>query len=105
MAGASWPPLQDLLNTTTIRYYFFRYQPCPISIAHFLEFGRNASLESSFLFLRREVPVRIANIMKVSKHLKYLTSRLVINIISYTYLPTPVDFKTLPVDLRNFLAL
>ena len=47
-----------------------RYQPCPISIAHFLEFGRNASLESSFLFLRREVPVRIANIMKVLiKHL------------------------------------
>jgi len=43
---------------------YSRYQPCPISIAHFLEFGRNASLESSFLFLRREVPVRIANIMK-----------------------------------------
>ena len=25
--------------------------------------------------------------------------------ISVIYLPTPVDFKTLPVDLRNFLAL
>ena len=29
-----------------------------------MEFGRNASLEASFLFMRREVPVRIANIMK-----------------------------------------
>ena len=43
---------------------YSRYQPCPVSIAHFLEFGRNASLQTSFLFLRREVPVRIANIMK-----------------------------------------
>ena len=32
--------------------------------AHFLEFGRNANVEASFLFMRREVPVRIANIMK-----------------------------------------
>ena len=29
-----------------------------------MEFGRNANLEASFLFMRREVPVRIANIMK-----------------------------------------
>lgn len=40
------------------------YQPTPVSIAHFLDFGRNASLESSFIFLKREVPVRLANIMK-----------------------------------------
>ena len=26
-------------------------------------------------------------------------------VIGVIYLPTPVDFKTLPVDLRNFLAL
>ena len=46
--------------------------PCNISerhaiivfTAHFLEFGRNANLQASFLFMRREVPVRIANIMK-----------------------------------------
>ena len=29
-----------------------------------MEFGRNANVEASFLFMRREVPVRIANIMK-----------------------------------------
>jgi len=56
-----WP--EDPKLSQSIETYS-RYQPCPISIAHFLEFGRNASLESSFLFLRREVPVRIANIMK-----------------------------------------
>jgi len=54
---------EDPVLSQSIETYS-RYQPCPISIAHFLEFGRNASLESSFLFLRREVPVRIANIMK-----------------------------------------
>jgi len=43
---------------------YSNYQPCPLSIAHFLEFGRNANLQASFLFMRREVPVRIANIMK-----------------------------------------
>jgi len=59
--GEIWP--EDPQLSQSIETYS-RYQPCPISIAHFLEFGRNASLESSFLFLRREVPVRIANIMK-----------------------------------------
>ena len=34
------------------------YQPTPISIAHFIEFGRKASPESSYAFLKREVPVR-----------------------------------------------
>ena len=29
----------------------------------------------------------------------------IVSKIRVIYLPTPVDFKTLPVDLRNFLAL
>lgn len=40
------------------------YQPTPVSIQHFIEFGFNATAESSFLFLKRELPVRLANIMK-----------------------------------------
>lgn len=40
------------------------YQPTPISIAHFIDFGLKASSENSFTFLKREVPVRLANIMK-----------------------------------------
>ena len=34
------------------------YQPTPVSIARFIEFGRKASPESSYAFLKREVPVR-----------------------------------------------
>jgi hypothetical protein len=34
------------------------YHPTPISIAHFINFAQNASAESSFLFLKRELPVR-----------------------------------------------
>ena len=42
----------------------YAYKLIMLVTAHFLEFGRNANLEASFLFMRREVPVRIANIMK-----------------------------------------
>ena len=40
------------------------YQPTPVSIQHFIKFAKNACPESSFLFLKRELPVRLANIMK-----------------------------------------
>lgn len=35
-----------------------------MSIQHFIDFGKHGGLEGSFLFLRREVPVRLANIYK-----------------------------------------
>ena len=49
--------------------YFFSekysaYQPTPVSIQHFIKFANNACPQSSFLFLKRELPVRLANIMK-----------------------------------------
>ena len=34
------------------------YHPTPISIAHFINFGKKETGESSFLFLKRELPVR-----------------------------------------------
>jgi len=40
------------------------YQPTPVSIQHFIKFANNACPQSSFLFLKRELPVRLANIMK-----------------------------------------
>ena len=40
------------------------YQPTPVSIQHFINFAKSACPESSFSFLKHELPVRLANIMK-----------------------------------------
>ena len=40
------------------------YQPTPVSIQHFIKFAQNSCAESSFAFLKHELPVRLANIMK-----------------------------------------
>ena len=40
------------------------YQPTPVSIQHFINFAKNADPQSSFAFLKHELPVRLANIMK-----------------------------------------
>ena len=43
---------------------FSGYNPSPLTLGQFVDFGRNASESDSFNFLKREVPVRLANIMK-----------------------------------------
>ena len=41
------------------------YHPTTLTLKNFVEFGtKNASAKNSFLFLRKELPVRLANIMK-----------------------------------------
>lgn len=40
------------------------FNPSPLSLRQFVEFGKIASEADSFDFLRREVPVRMANVMK-----------------------------------------
>jgi pyruvate dehydrogenase kinase 2/3/4 len=40
------------------------YNPSPLTIKQFIEFGRTATEADSFHFLKREVPIRLANIMK-----------------------------------------
>ncbi|XP_029482394.1 pyruvate dehydrogenase (acetyl-transferring) kinase isozyme 3, mitochondrial isoform X2 [Oncorhynchus nerka] len=53
-----------LKNTKKIEYYS-RFSPSPLSIKQFLEFGRdNACEKTSFMFLRKELPVRLANTMR-----------------------------------------
>ncbi|TRY72503.1 hypothetical protein TCAL_00193 [Tigriopus californicus] len=44
--------------------HYSAFQPSPLSIKEYLEFGQNSGSKQSFRFLRREVPVRLANIMK-----------------------------------------
>ena len=40
------------------------YNPSPITLGHLIRFGKTASEPESFDFMRREIPIRMANIMK-----------------------------------------
>uniref|UniRef100_A0A6Q2Y4A1 Protein-serine/threonine kinase n=1 Tax=Esox lucius TaxID=8010 RepID=A0A6Q2Y4A1_ESOLU len=56
-------------NASSIRKhidYYSRFSPSPLSMKQFLDFGsgENACEKTSFTFLRQELPVRLANIMK-----------------------------------------
>ncbi|XP_051533555.1 pyruvate dehydrogenase (acetyl-transferring) kinase isozyme 3, mitochondrial-like isoform X2 [Myxocyprinus asiaticus] len=45
--------------------YYSRFSPSPMSIKQFLDFGReNACEKTSFMFLRKELAVRLANTMR-----------------------------------------
>ncbi|XP_058041928.1 pyruvate dehydrogenase kinase, isozyme 3 isoform X3 [Ahaetulla prasina] len=45
--------------------YYSRFSPSPLSIKQFLDFGRdNACEKTSYMFLRKELPVRLANTMR-----------------------------------------
>ncbi|KAL2081591.1 hypothetical protein ACEWY4_023444 [Coilia grayii] len=45
--------------------FYSRFSPSPLSMKQFLDFGsENACEKMSFVFLRQELPVRLANIMK-----------------------------------------
>ncbi|KFM76176.1 [Pyruvate dehydrogenase [lipoamide]] kinase, mitochondrial, partial [Stegodyphus mimosarum] len=44
--------------------FYSQFNPSPLSIKQFLDFGRQACEKTSFIFLRKELPVRLANIMK-----------------------------------------
>lgn len=44
--------------------HYSRFTPSSLSIKKFMDFGQQACEEKSFTFLRKELPVRLANIMK-----------------------------------------
>ena len=45
--------------------FYSKFTPTSVSLSHFLEHNADANaVEKSFLFLRREIPVRLSNIMK-----------------------------------------
>ncbi|XP_075258871.1 pyruvate dehydrogenase (acetyl-transferring) kinase isozyme 2, mitochondrial-like [Convolutriloba macropyga] len=53
---------------------YAKFSPSPLSVQNFIDFGSRASTEkSSYLFLRKEIPVRLANIIK---EISYLPKRL-----------------------------
>ncbi|XP_074856901.1 pyruvate dehydrogenase (acetyl-transferring) kinase isozyme 1, mitochondrial isoform X2 [Carettochelys insculpta] len=59
LRGASAPGLPQQVD------FYSRFSPSPLSMKQFLDFGsENACEKTSFMFLRQELPVRLANIMK-----------------------------------------
>lgn len=46
--------------------HYSQFQPSPLTIQQYLDFGRTGTARSSYLFLRKELLVRLANIMQVS---------------------------------------
>ncbi|XP_053995487.1 pyruvate dehydrogenase (acetyl-transferring) kinase, mitochondrial [Hylaeus anthracinus] len=44
--------------------FYSQFNPSPLSIKQFIDFGLSACERKSFIFLRKELPVRLANIMK-----------------------------------------
>lgn len=44
--------------------FYSQFNPSPLSIKQFIDFGLSACQRKSFVFLRKELPVRLANIMK-----------------------------------------
>ena len=51
------------MRLTNLEQYS-KFNPDPGSISHFLEFGRFASTDHSYLLMRKEVPARLANMVK-----------------------------------------
>ncbi|XP_041988097.1 pyruvate dehydrogenase (acetyl-transferring) kinase, mitochondrial [Aricia agestis] len=51
-------------NVTKMLDFYSQFNPSPLSIKQFIDFGLNACERKSYIFLRKELPVRLANIMK-----------------------------------------
>ncbi|MFH4977727.1 hypothetical protein AB6A40_004436 [Gnathostoma spinigerum] len=44
--------------------HYSQFQPSPLSIQRYLDFGRHGTAQTSYLFLKKEMLVRLANIMQ-----------------------------------------
>merc|ERR1719461_298848 len=58
--------LTKLLDIKSLKLLdnYAQFNPSPLSMKQMLEFGRTATEVESYQFLRREIPVRLSNIMK-----------------------------------------
>lgn len=58
--------LNKLLDMKSLKLldHYSQFNPSPLSIKQFIDFGQAASEAESYQFLRKEIPVRLSNIMK-----------------------------------------
>jgi len=63
--GERNPVLSNILTFQQIQKmeFYSKFTPTSVSLFHFLDQADGKGVEKSFLFLRREIPVRLANIM------------------------------------------
>ncbi|XP_033865316.1 pyruvate dehydrogenase (acetyl-transferring) kinase isozyme 3, mitochondrial [Acipenser ruthenus] len=73
--------------------YYSRFSPSPLSIKQFLDFGRNNACEkTSYMFLRKELPVRLANTMREVNLLPdKLLSRPSVRLVQTWYMQSFLD--------------
>ena len=57
--------MDNILNSETMMKMdqYSRYAPAPVSIKNLLEHGQNSTSLNSFLFMRKEIPTRLANMI------------------------------------------
>uniref|UniRef100_A0A8B9KB00 Protein-serine/threonine kinase n=1 Tax=Astyanax mexicanus TaxID=7994 RepID=A0A8B9KB00_ASTMX len=89
---------------------FSKFSPSPLSMKQFIDFGSaNACEKTSFIFLRQELPVRLANIMK---EIDFLPDKLIstpsVQLLHSWYaqsLMELVDFLEKDPDDKNVLTM
>lgn len=102
----------SLLKSTNPKIeYYSRFSPSPLSIKQFLDFGTNNACEkTSYMFLRKELPVRLANTMReVSLLPENLLSQPSIRLVQKWYMQSFLELleyenrKPDPHTLNDFL--
>ncbi|XP_015127283.1 pyruvate dehydrogenase (acetyl-transferring) kinase, mitochondrial [Diachasma alloeum] len=84
-------------NITKMLDFYSQFNPSPLSIKQFIDFGMSACERKSFIFLRKELPVRLANIMKeihlLPEHLLRMPSVGVVNNLYVTSFEEIIHFE------------
>merc|ERR1719270_400601 len=52
---------------------YSKYSPAPISIKHLLDHGKASNAKGSFFFLKREIPTRLAGMIRELRLLPYIS--------------------------------
>ena len=82
--------LNEMLYIKSLKQldHYSSFNPSPLTIQQFMDFGRNETEQRSFNFLRKELPVRLSNIMKeinlLPGNLLHMPSVLITQVIKYT---------------------
>ncbi|CAD6239468.1 GSCOCG00008703001-RA-CDS [Cotesia congregata] len=89
-------------NITKMLDFYSQFNPSPLSIKQFIDFGLSACERKSFIFLRKELPVRLANIMKeihlLPEHLLRMPSLGIVNNLYVTSFEEIIHFEKAEVN-------